>query len=169
MKKALYFTGPDIPNISKEDITNILARSSANRVLFNPSTSVFSDIVNSGQLQYLTNKDLRRSLSNWEATLKSMNWQEQVVESYRSQIKQLSIKEANLVEHFAMEGVMGMDTLNSGLSDFNFNTPDLLADQEFENLLAYKIVSTSSLVVQYIELQSNIQSILKRIDAQINK
>lgn len=167
MKEALYYTGPKVSNITKLQMKDILNGSTRQAIHYSPSTSVVDDIINSGQLQYLTDKDLRRSLSEWGGNLNTSNQQELVIESYRSSLKQMNIEKSDMMTHFKMEGVFGLDSIDTGSSDFEFVYKDLLSDRRFENYLLYKIASTGSLRRYYVRLQSYMQSILEEIDQQI--
>ena len=54
MKEALYYTGPKVSNITKLQMKDILNGSTRQAIHYSPSTSVVDDIINSGQLQYLS-------------------------------------------------------------------------------------------------------------------
>jgi len=168
MKRALYYTGPDVSDISHSEMSNLIKGVSKNKILYYPNTSVLDDIVNSGQLQYLTDKVLRRSLSTWQGFLKNTESQENIVEAYRDELKRLTYEKSDLMSHFQLEKVEGLDTIDTGISNHDFNSSRLLSDQQFENLVLYKIASTGSLRLTYLRLQSYMKSILEHIDQELN-
>lgn len=166
MKRSLYFMGPESLAISLDDYEKVV-EITKHTIIYLPNTSVVDDIINSGQLQYLTDKHLRRSLSDWRGYLNRVHLQEQIVEGYRDQMKNITRQNVTMSIFFQHQKVAGLDSVDLGPRDFEFNPNELLADREYENLILYKITSTTGLIRIYNILSGYINSILGEIEKQI--
>lgn len=164
MKKALYHTGPKFNNISEPKFRKLLAGVIKNRLIFSPSVGVLQDLLNSGQLSELSNVKLRRKLAAWESNLIKISHQESVIESYRDQIKNITIEKGNLANHFVSLGTFDVTKEDLGPYQFTEDPRKILSDIRFENLIMYKIASSRSVKRDYNKLESDIDEILMLID-----
>ena len=155
----LNYTGPDATDSSEiaQHLGGILGRS----VGYEPNPGVLEDMINSGNLSKITNEHLRRSLSTWKADLVKSEKQEDKIKGYRDEITQL------FIENGPMRNFL-VDTLHIDYSKFNLTSKLVLQDPEFENNLAFFMITSNALhYVNYPQLKTDILEILNLINREI--
>ena len=123
---------------------------------FNPSNSTYTEILNTGKIELIQNKQLKSSLFDWSRELevnKSTHyifekWVEEAILPYLS--KKIAIKNID------MHGALLWDKA----SDFESGAADILNDREFENLIDNNLYHISKIKSEYQKLKTIIDMIL---------
>lgn len=161
MKDIIVYLGENVKNASKSDADNVLIKVSRDNMNFKSNSAVLQDILNSGNLNIITNDQLRMKLSSWAGILNGIQVQEEIVESYRNQLKQVSIKKGNMYNLFSDLGVIEKEGVNFQIIQ---DQRDMLADVQFANLIMYKIASSNSLKNEYEQAKDYIKEILELVE-----
>jgi hypothetical protein len=162
MVNMLRYTGPRYEDVRVEKFQQLISAAGKDELEYFPSVGVIQDIINAGQLSNISNIELRRKLAAWESKLNQVSNQELIVESYRESIKDITIKNGNMVNLFIDIGLPEFKDLDA--SRLDTDPRKMLASQELENLIAYKIAATNSLEAVYQEVKKEIETILNLLD-----
>lgn len=154
-------TGPstqvsDIGTI-RQHVDNIMSQA----IGVEPSPGVLEDLINSGNLNTLKNKELRSALSGWKSVLRKVERQETRVLDYREGIAHIFMKDGpfrNIVDH----------RLHVGTSKFELSGQKVLQNHQLENQLVVFMVTSNALQISYyVEMKNSIDDILDLIDESI--
>ena len=124
---------------------------------FNPSNNVFSDLLQSGRMQLLSNDTLRNTIFTWSTEL----------ENYRNSFSEYQHFLENhilvyYIEHLALKnidqyGSLKWNSPSNFVSDYNF----ILRDRKFENLMDNHLYHANLIEVHFDNLSQIINSILE--------
>ena len=165
MINILGYTGPGFDQVSKEKFGQLISDAGKDELEYYPSVGVIQDIINAGQLSNISNIELRRKLAAWDSKLERINNQERIVEAYRENIKKITMQYGNMVDLFIDVGLPEFKELEA--SRFKTDPRKMLALQELENVIAYKIAATNTLESHYQDLQKEITEILALLEKEI--
>lgn len=167
LRDFLRYSGPKYEQITKSGFATLLRGITLHSVSYAPGVGVIKDILNSGQLNILTNAELRRMLATWESYLEQVSYQESTVENYRERIKDISMKYGNLTDYFIHIGFAELNNLDFGPHRFSMDGRDLLTNQELTNTILLRYASAGNQQNQYEILKTEIEKILKLIERQL--
>ena len=161
-KDLLKLTGPNnTSNTTEEKVNSLLIDLIKASVEYEPSPGILEDLISSGNLNNLSNRTLRKQLSDWKATLAKVRRQENTVLEYRSNIKDLLIEKGN-----TRRPITGFLQIDEG--SFDHKNISLLSDRRLENNLSFFAISSESLgTLYYGELNEIIIGILQTIRDQL--
>ena len=160
-KKFLEYTGPVKSDKPEQDIANRFGDIMKNSVGFEPNPGVLEDLINSGNLNKITNSELRKNLSLWKADLLKAKTQETKILVYRDNIVEL------FINHGSMKNMLA-DTLHISISKFNFSSKTTIQDPRLENNLAFFMITSMALKYEdYPKLKTNIFNILALINTEL--
>ena len=167
-------------NISQESITKYVAYTII-PPKFDASNSVTNELLNTGNLYLIHNKELRKLVTNWESELTKMTEEEQVVQTtlihnyypyitkkipYKNLSIELLINNNDALQYIYKTNY-GVESFNK--SKFNINTAQLLNDIEFENQVASIQLTNLSANMQSENLHDYIDAVIQLIDQEIEK
>jgi hypothetical protein len=157
--KFLKYTGPDMTHQSDVYVQfeNMMKRS----VGYEPNPGVLEDLISSGNLNKITNSELRRALSVWKADLVKSRKQEDKINGYRDVIIKL------FIDYGPIRNILA-DTLHIDNSKFDVSTNPLLQNPRLENNLTFFTVTSQALQYDnYPRLRNDILAILDIINHEI--
>ena len=160
-KHFLTYTGPIISDKTEQDIANRFGDIMKNSVGFEPNPGILEDLISSGNLNKITDGNLRRILSVWKADLIKAKIQENKILLYRDNIVQL------FIENGSMRNMLA-DTLNIDTTKFKISTKTTLQDPRLENNLAFFMITSMALKYEdYPKLKTDISTILNLINPEL--
>jgi hypothetical protein len=162
-------SGPQYEGISKSQYYKLQREMGSMPVFYKPALGVLKDILNSGQLNTLSNVEIRRKLATWEADLENVVKREEIVEEHRDRIKEIILKESNLTQSFLLVGPREEQELDFGKYLFDTDSRKLLTNQELTNIVLMRYSSLRDLKESYFELVFEIEKILEIIGLEIKK
>lgn len=149
---------------------------------FDASNSVTEELLNSGKLYIIKNRELRKLITDWKSQLEKMEEEETNLVSnlVHNYIPYMVRKYPyNTMASFLFEEseeVWSQITKNTGAESFHLhksNKPvdldDLLADYEFESYISIIVVSCIAANLQALDLQAFIESVLALIDGELHE
>ncbi len=160
-RKFLQDVGPstqvsDIETI-REHVGNIMAKA----IGIDPSPGVLEDLISSGNLNILRNKELRSALSGWKSMLRKVERQETRVLEYREGVAHIFMKSGPFRD-------IVNNALQIGKSRFKLSGQKVLQNHELENQLAIFIITSNTLQNNfYLETKKVLNQILDLINAEI--
>jgi len=160
-KSFLEYTGPTVTNLGDMEIGDHLGNILKRSVGYESNPGVLEDLISSGNLNKITNKNLRRALSVWKADLIKSAKQEYKVNGYRDIIAQLFIDDGPMRTMLA-------DTLHIKTSKFELSAKTILQDPRLENNLSFFMITSIALKSDnYPKLKDDILTIIDLINQEI--
>ena len=154
-------TGPAGTEVDDERLSEMFISLLRISVEYEPSPGVMEDLISAGNLNILSDPELRKNLSIWKLLLARAHRQEDTVLEYRSNIKDILIAHANLRRVLAT-------VIDVSPGTFTNTNKDVLMDKSLENNLSFFIISSLSLGNEYYRrlLEVN-EEIIQSIQQQI--
>lgn len=164
--RILNYTGPFEPEINNKSFDSLLINTIGYEVEFRPRNEIIDELISSGKLALITNRELRTELSSWSEALQRIRVQEAEVSKYRFQLLDLSMQEINLRDAIANAtgGIFGISE-----SKFEKKNTLLLSSQEFESILTSFIGSSKFAEQRFSVLDKKIDEILILIKQELKK
>jgi hypothetical protein len=162
-----YISNPDaLPD--EQVLSELLYRTFAFDVSFNPNNSLLNEMINSGSLKDLRNTELRKQLTNWISTLEDISKQEDDLGRQREEVLDLiRSDEYSLRTILDQTGVL-TDEVGLSASGRNTSNLKLLRSAKFENnVLMFILSSLATETSHYTPLMEHLDLILQMIEAEI--
>lgn len=159
------YTGPEEPQISETEFSELFFRMVNSEVQYRPSNGVLDEIISSGKLGIFKNRKLKSLLSSWTGVIYKVRFQESELLKFRSRLIDLSLEYGNTRQSFNDTHV---DIPGITPSKFKTGNLPLLQSQEFENNL-FAFIGTSRFANDnyYSNLEEIINKMLEIIDSEI--
>ena len=138
----LAYTSPSAETISIKQMNQLTGGVFASSVEYEPNPGILEDLISSGNLNTITNIQLRKQLSLWKAKLARARKQENTVLEHRANVKNLFSEIGNMRKMLA-------EHLQVPPGNFQNNSKAILRDVRLENYLSFFLISSKSLDVWY--------------------
>ena len=165
--KKIIQADPEDPNLLESQFSQWVVEALAYEISFNPNNSLLSEMINSGSLKDLSNPDLRKSLTDWVATLEDIHKQE----------SELSMQREKVVNTFDEEGYSIRKILDdAGVTEellipkgrFPRGNLGILNSVSFENrLLVFILTTQATESAHYLPLLEKLNSIIFMVESEI--
>jgi hypothetical protein len=156
-----------LDTVSNKSISLMLHPVFGTDLSYKPSLGVVSDIISSGKLNIVLNKNLRQKLASFESALDYLKIQEDEANSIKQTLKSLLFKELSIR---TIQKDLGTQFEYQSISD-NVNHKRIFSSVELENyLLDYSLVTRAANGPNFLGgLKKDIEFILKEIANELNK
>ncbi|NER11695.1 hypothetical protein SAMN06265375_10557 [Muriicola jejuensis] len=137
-------------------------------IAYNPNNALLHEMISSGSLKEITNTELRRHLTTWNASLESVRVTEQDLRLEREKIRDMFRREnASIRTVFDQTGI-STEIMGIPKAKEKYSNLEIMKGREFENNLLTFIITAISLEQEiYRPLLQEIQSIRSLIDSEI--
>jgi hypothetical protein len=164
-KKIGEFTGPFLENYDELELSKVMVGAFKFESRFVPNQGTIEEAINTGKLSILSNPELRKAITNWQADLERVKRQEDYVVERRDLAHDYFINSGNFRRHL---GIIDESLIEAGLSRFPSNNFKFLEDQGFESKLYLFIVASANLnQVFYPPLKDRTQNIISLINQEL--
>lgn len=168
-KRIIGFISEPEPGPDEQEFSKLLYRTFALDISFNPNTSLLEEMINSGSLKYLSNTELRVQLTDWLATLKDIEKQEQDLGLQREKTLDLFRSDDNSIRTVFKQVGIG-EELNLNLQEPIHSNLWLLNSTAFDNnVLIFLLTSHATQEAHYRPLMQKISLILQMIDTELQQ
>ncbi len=153
---------------SEEAFSELLFKTFAYDIAYNPNNSLLMEMISSGSLKDLTDDSLRFRLTTWVATMEDIAQQEKDLRNERQHIIDMLRSDGYNLRMImdqagVSEGPLGIETTEAPGSNLK-----LLRSQEFENnLMLFLLTSIQTGSSHYRPLMEEINGILAALDKNI--
>lgn len=167
-KQLLEFISDKNERPTEKQFSELLFNTFSSDISFNPNNSLLNEIINSGSLKDISNKDLRIQLTNWISTIEDVTKQENELGIQREKVLDIFREDGNSLRTiFELTGVN--EELGLKETELNFSNLDLLDSRKFENNILMFILTVKAMEKAHYEpLMEDLNSILLLIDNEIN-
>lgn len=165
--KKIIEADPLDPNFQESQFSQWIVEALAYEISFNPNNSLLSEMINSGSLKDLSNPDLRKSLTDWVATLEDIHKQESELSMQREKVVKTFDEERYSIRKI-LEDAGVTQELRIPKGSFQKSNLGILNSVSFENrLLVFILTTQATESAHYLPLQEKLNSILSMVEAEI--
>tara|TARA_R110000744_G_scaffold92746_3_gene179386 strand:+ start:2190 stop:2960 length:771 start_codon:yes stop_codon:yes gene_type:complete len=159
--------GSDNPDLTEKEFDSLMYRTIREEIQYRPSPGTLIELVNSGNLSIVSNRELRLKLASWDGILASILFQEEEHSKPRYKLIDLINKLGNGRKSFINALGNFMDMPNS---NFKSSSLGLLNNLEYDNQLTFFYVTGSFLNSNYYpNLKNNIENTLLMIQSELDQ
>jgi len=159
--------GTDNPNYTEKVFDSLMYRTIYSEIQYRPSPGTLIELVNSGKLSIISNRELRLNLASWDGVLASVLFQEEEHSKPRYKLIDLMNKYGNGRKSFINTFGNELDMPNS---NFKSSSIELLNNLEYDNQLTFFYVTGSYLNSSYYpNLKNEIENTLKMIQSELDQ
>ena len=166
-RKIIKIISNRIDTISEIHLSNLFNSAFSRESSVSYINGVFTELLNSGNLNTISNDSIRFSITSWEGIMIGIRNQENEYNTCRNKITDF------LIDSGDFKGVMDDNSVSEWVemekSDNNSNK-SLLKVQKFENLIAYQIVLGVVLdELRYSKLENEINELLVMVKRELDE
>ncbi|MEH6621109.1 DUF6090 family protein [Maribacter arcticus] len=159
--------GTDNPDLNEKEFDSLMYRVIITEVQYRPSPGTLVELVNSGKLSIISNRELRLKLASWDGLLASILFQEEEHSKPRYKLIDLMNKLGNGRKSFINALGNFMDMPNS---NFKSSSLGLLNNLEYDNQLTFFYATGFFLNSNfYSGLKNNIENTLLMIQSELDQ
>jgi len=159
--------GTDNPDFTEKAFDSLMYRTIMSEIQYRPSPGTLIELINSGNLGIISNRELRLKLASWDGVLKSVLFQEEEHSKPRYKLIDLMNKWGNGRKSFINALGNRMDMPNS---NFKSSSIVLLKNLEYDNQLTFFYATGTFLNLNYYsDLKNNIIKTLKIIQSELDQ
>lgn len=159
------FTGPSLSDFEEKELSILMVKAFKYDSKFIPNQGTINEITNSGKLSLITDRNLRKAFSEWQAQLALVHDQEAFVMERRDICEGYFIDNGNFRRHLV---IIEDPLLDATPSRFPNNDFRFLETQEFESNLYLFIVASINLNKEYyFPLRKQTEALIQQIGRNI--
>jgi hypothetical protein len=159
--------GTSDPDLTEKVFDSLMYRTIIAEIQYRPSPGTLIELVNSGKLSIISNRELRLKLASWDGILTSVLFQEEEHSKPRYKLIDLMNKWGNGRKSFINALGNRMDMPNS---NFKSSSIVLLKNLENDNQLTFFYATGTFLNLNYYsDLKNNIIKTLKIIQSELDQ
>ena len=159
--------GSDNTDLTEKEFDSLMYRTIMEEIQYRPSPGTLVELVNSGNLSIVSNRELRLKLASWDGILVSILFQEEEHSKPRYKLIDLMNTLGNGRKSFINALGNFMDMPNS---NFKSSSLGLLNNLEYDNQLTFFYVTGSFLNSNYYpNLKNNIENTLLIIKSELDQ
>ncbi|WP_299108782.1 DUF6090 family protein [uncultured Winogradskyella sp.] len=165
-KVLTLFNKNVLDTISPQTISQLLGPILGSDIQYVPATGVLNDIISSGKLNLILNKNLRQNLASFESTINYLSTQLNDADFTQRKLTSLFFKNGS-----AKTIVMDLKMIDSELQSISAktNNKDIFTSIEFENYLVdyYLLAKATNGPRLFSGIKSQIENILKEVEHEL--
>lgn len=149
---------------------SLMYRTIVSEIQYRPSPGTLIELVNSGKLSIISNRELRLKLASWDGILTSVLFQEEEHSKPRYKLIDLMNKWGNGRKSLKNALSNNRFALEISNSPFKLSSKVLLKNIEFDNQLTFFFITGSFLNAYfYSDLKDNIENTLKQLQSELDQ
>ncbi|WP_339628306.1 DUF6090 family protein [uncultured Maribacter sp.] len=162
--------GTDDPNFTEKVFDSLMYRTIFSEIQYRPSPGTLIELVNSGKLSIISNRELRLNLASWDGVLTSVLFQEEEHSKPRYKLIDLMNKWGNGRKSYINALGNNKFSLDIPNSNFKLSSLVLLQNIEFDNQLTFFFLTGSFLNSNYYSsLKNKIENTLIIIQSELDQ
>ena len=161
--------GTDDPELTEKVFDSLMYRTILAEIQYRPSPGTLIELVNSGKLNIISNRELRLKLASWDGILTNVLFQEEEHSKPRYKLIDLMNKWGN--GRKSLINALGNNRFSLEIpnSNFKLSSKVLLQNLEFDNQLTFFFITGAFLnSYNYSDLKNNIENTLKIIESELD-
>ncbi len=162
--------GTDDPDFTEKEFDSLMYRTILAEIQYRPSPGTLIELINSGNLGIISNRELRLKLASWDGILTSVLFQEE--EHYKPRYKLIDLMNKWGNGRKSLINALGNTSVRLAIPNSNFKLSSivLLQNIEFDNQLTFFFITGNFLNSSYYSnLKNNIENTLKIIQSELDQ
>ena len=157
-------------DLTEKVFDSLMYRTIMAEIQYRPSPGILIELVNSGKLSIISNKELRLKLASWDGILTSVLFQEEEHSKPRYKLIDLMNKGGNGRKSLKNALANNRFALEISNSPFKLSSKVLIKNIEFDNQLTFFFITGSFLNAYfYSDLKDNIENTLKQLQSELDQ
>ena len=157
-------------DLTEKVFDSLMYRTIVAEIQYRPSPGTLIELVNSGKLSIISNRELRLKLASWDGILTSVLFQEEEHSKPRYKLIDLMNKWGNGRKSLKNALANNRFALEISHSPFKLSSKVLLKNIEFDNQLTFFFITGSFLNAYfYSDLKDNIENTLKLLQSELDQ
>ena len=157
-------------DLTEKVFDSLMYRTIVAEIQYRPSPGTLIELVNSGKLSIISNRELRLKLASWDGILTSVLFQEEEHSKPRYKLIDLMNKWGNGRKSLKNALSNNRFALEISNSPFKLSSKVLLKNIEFDNQLTFFFITGSFLNASfYFDLKNNIENTLKLLQSELDQ
>ncbi len=157
-------------DLTEKVFDSLMYRTIMAEIQYRPSPGILIELVNSGKLSIISNKELRLKLASWDGILTSVLFQEEEHSKPRYKLIDLMNKWGNGRKSLKNALANNRFALEISNSPFKLSSKVLIKNIEFDNQLTFFFITGSFLNAYfYSDLKDNIENTLKQLQSELDQ
>jgi len=162
--------GMDDKDLTEKEFDSLMYGTIISEIQYRPSPGTLIELVNSGNLSIISNRELRLKLASWDGVLTSVLFQEEEHSKPRYKLIDLMNKWGNGRKSLINSLGKNYFSLEIPESNFKLSSKVLLQNIEFDNQLTFFFATGSFLnSTFYSGLKNNIEDTLKLLQSELDQ
>ena len=157
-------------DLTEKVFDSLMYRTIMAEIQYRPSPGILIELVNSGKLSIISNKELRLKLASWDGILTSVLFQEEEHSKPRYKLIDLMNKWGNGRKSLKNALANNRFALEISNSPFKLSSKVLIKNIEFDNQLTFFFITGSFLNAYfYSDLKDNIENTILMIQSELDQ
>ena len=157
-------------DLTEKVFDSLMYRTIMAEIQYRPSPGILIELVNSGKLSIISNRELRLKLASWDGILTSVLFQEEEHSKPRYKLIDLMNKWGNGRKSLKNALANNRFALEISNSPFKLSSKVLIKNIEFDNQLTFFFITGSFLNAYfYSDLKDNIENTLKQLQSELDQ
>ena len=169
-KTLLSLMGPNASDYTNAQVDSLVSLM-INYTTYDPSVGTVDDIINSGKLNIIQNKELKSNISDWSGMLDDTKKDIDIANNHSFNILMVFLNDKiNLKNVPVPQRIVDQTQLNiSEPSHFPANYDALMRSKEFENLVDFHALNLIYLMREYLKIKDYLESNLSLLASEIDE
>ena len=151
-------------------LSELLFQAFSNEIAFNPNTSLLNELINSGGLKEISNAELRKHLTAWDAFMQTIRRQEAALSDQRERVLEIFQSDAASIRTIFDDVGITSGEMGLAKSPDHMSNLKILKSRAFENnLLLFITTGMTTETVHYQPLLAEIDLILGLVRKEIKE
>lgn len=169
-KTLLSLMGPNASDYTNTQVDSLVSLM-INYTTYDPSVGTVDDIINSGKLNIIQNKELKSNISDWSGMLDDTKKDIDIANNHSFNILMIFLNDKiNLKNVPVPQRIVDQTQLNiDEPSHFPANYEVLMRSKEFENLVDFHALNIIYLMREYLKIKDYLEHNISLLEAEIDK
>jgi len=169
-KEIMTLMGPNASDYTNSEVDSLIGHM-INYTTYDPSVGTMDDIINSGKLNIIQNKDLKRNISNWSGILNDTKKDIQIANNHAFSVLIVYLNDKiNLKNITVPDRITETTQLNiTEPSHFPVDYDVFMQDLEFENLVDFHALNFIYLISEYLKIKEYLERTLVLLEGEIDE
>jgi hypothetical protein len=168
-KTLLSLMGPDASDYTNNQVDSLVSLM-INYSTYDPSVGAVEDVINSGKLNIIQNKELKSNISDWSGMLDDTKKDIDIANNHSFNILVVFLNDKiNLKNVPVPQRIVDQTQLNIiEPSHFPANYEVLMRSKEFENLVDFHALNIIYLISEYLKIKGYLEHNISLLESEID-
>ena len=169
-KKLMSLMGPNASDYTNSQVDSLIGQM-INYSTYDPSTGSVDDIINSGKLNIIQNKELKVNISRWSGMLNDAKKDIDIANNHAFNVLVIYLNDKINLKNIAVPKRISEATQLDikEPSHFPVNYESFMRSKEFENLVDFHALNFIYLIREYLNIKDYLQDNIELLEREIHE